>query len=321
MSHPSDIISLDHFQADVISNWLDTANLLFEGKFSPTNEFSGKLLCPIFMQKSTHAYIHATSNFGKLGGTALPLNTYWMMSEEGLAEPTQDVSTLINSSCDYVIFRSNRRSDLYEFRDWCDLPLINAGCGIGTGTEHPMQALVDLFTMTKEFGKKSLNILMVGSEYLCTTRSQVKLFLKFGHKITLLSPESTVINEDIEEIYRRACARVYDIRDVDLSPYDVIYQNGLDGQSSEALINIAEVNEYRITRYLLDKNRFNGKVMHSLPRKTELSRSVDETPYNAYFTQMEMAKYMYQSMFLHQKYGLLNSVYSTDASSPKQKVH
>lgn len=318
MSNPSDIISLDHFQQDEIYAWLDTASLIMQGNIKPKDDFEGKILCPIFMQESLNAYMHATSSFGRLGGTVLSLKTNKRFGSSW-AEPIQDYGTLVNASCDYVIFRSATRNDLYEFRDWCDLPLINAGSGTGTGSEHPMQALVDLFTIRKEFGKKTLNILMVGGEHNPTTRSQIKLFLKFGYEITILSPESPVPNEDIEELYKRKCQRAYDIRDVELGPYDVIYHNGID----ENLIE-GSISEYQITRYLLEKGGFRGKVMHSLPRKNELSRNVDETVHNLYFSQMEMSKYVYQSIFLHQKFGLFSRIANGGAysSAPiEEKLH
>jgi aspartate carbamoyltransferase catalytic subunit len=55
--------------------------------------------------------------------------------------------------------------------------------------------------------------------------------------------------------------------------------------------------KYNITASMLIRQSFSGKVMHSLPRLSELSHDIDDTQFNLYYEQMREARHVYQSMF------------------------
>ena len=75
----------------------------------------------------------------------------------------------------------------------------------------------------------------------------------------------------------------------------MIYHNGMD-EDSEAWAP----EEYRLTLDILGRRGFRGKVMHSLPRKNELTECVDDSGYNLYFQQMKNSRWVFQSVFWHQ---------------------
>ena len=49
---------------------------------------------------------------------------------------------------------------------------------------------------------------MLGGKHIRSTRSQIKLFRKFGHELTIMSPTSPVDNKDIDEICKNEMREV-----------------------------------------------------------------------------------------------------------------
>jgi len=86
-----------------------------------------------------------------------------------------------------------------------------------------------------------------------------------------------------------------------LKKIDIIYHNGLDADP-----NVYVLNEYILTKTQLEKKNFSGVVMHSLLRKEELSKCVDNTPYNLYFEQMKDSKFIFQTVYKMQLDGALH---------------
>ncbi len=231
-----------------------------------------------------------------MGGQVQHLNLNNTRFGSKWAEPIQDFCTLINSCFDFAVFRTADVGTMFEFDKLCNIPIINAGNGSGVGAEHPVQALVDLFTIQRHFGASPLNILMLGGTHIRSTRSQIKLFSKFGHRLTVMSPPSPVNNNDIDDFCHKNCRSVVeDISEVELQDMDIIYHNGIDEDP-----NVVSSNEFVLDLELLRSHKFQGKVMHSLPRKNELQPCIDNSDYNLYFEQMENSKYVVQSVFLYQ---------------------
>lgn len=298
MSHSADVLSLDAFSLDAIEGWMATAGDMERGRSSSAGALSGLILCPVFAQESSRTYLNTVSSFARLGGTVVALTLGSTRFGSRWNEPVQDFATLVGACSDRVVLRSSLSEDLGAFVAHCDVPVINAGNGSGSGSEHPLQALVDLYTLRKQFGRAPLRILMIGGAHIRTTRTQIKLFLRLGHRVTILSPPSPVDNSDIERLYAAECERVDGLADLSLADYDLIYHNGIDEdplrQSPDELV---------LDRARLVESGFNGKVMHSLPRKNELSSDVDASKFNLYFAQMANARYVFQSLFYHQAIG------------------
>lgn len=257
----------------------------------------GKLLCPIFAQESSRTYMNAITSFQKMGGTVSPLNFSNSRFGSSWNEPVRDFACLLDSCFDQVVFRSGDMQAVRELAMLVNTPFINAGNGTGRGAEHPMQALVDLYTLRKQFEDNHLRILMIGGAHIRSTRSQIKLFLRVGHELTVMSPPSGVDNSDIEKIIEEQCQCASPKTLENWSEFDVIYHNGMDENPE-----VSAPSEYCLNLDILGRRGFQGKVMHSLPRKNELTGCVDDTRYNLYFQQMKNSRWIFQSVFWHQHY-------------------
>jgi aspartate carbamoyltransferase catalytic subunit len=280
-----------------IERLMVTATTLLSGETDFRDRMEGRVLCPVFFQDSSRTFINSTSSFLRMGGTVLPLNVANTRIGSAWSEPIRDFCTLLNATCDVAIIRVPTATAMTEFAKHLSIPFINAGNGIGKGSEHPMQALIDLFTLREAFGARPLKILMIGGIHVRTTRTQFKLFRRAHHEIDLIAPPVPVANDDMDTAY--ASARFLDdVRDVDLSSYEVIYHNGMDEDPG---VHTSE--KFNIHHELLQRNGFRGKVMHSLPRLAELSTDLDDSIFNLYYRQMELSRFVFQSCFDHILHG------------------
>ena len=286
------LLSLDYVALEDIDSILATALEFEKQKSEQSRLLEGLILAPLFFQESSRTYINSTTSFMKLAGRILPINTNQTRLNKTWSEPIRDFCQLINTCADFVVVRTPDAETVLEFAKWCDKPLINAGNGAGIGAEHPMQTLVDLFVIRGRFGTQPLKVLMIGGKHVRTTRSPAKLFHRLGFEIALVSFSGDVPNSDMDEFYENSVVEFEDVRDMDLSKYDVIYHSGADEDRS-----LGVSDRICLNRAVLEAGAFDGVVMHGLPRLSELSHDLDPTKYNVYYEQMRRATFVYQSVF------------------------
>lgn len=292
------LVDLDSFTMEEIDTWLELARAIENGRHDISGAMDGKILCPIFAQESSRTYINAITSFLRMGGTVLPLNHSSTRFGSRWNEPIQDFACLINSCCDHIICRDSAMQSVRDLASQAKVPFINAGNGVGIGAEHPMQALIDLYTIRSTFTKMKPNILMIGGLHIRTTRSQIKLFLKAGYDVSVMSPPSQVDNSDIDALVSEKCRVISATEFSSWADIDIIYHNGIDEDP-----DASSPQDYILNLGILDDHHFKGKVMHSLPRKNELSSEIDNTDFNLYFRQMENSKWVFQSIYWHQHFG------------------
>jgi aspartate carbamoyltransferase catalytic subunit len=295
-TRPRSLLRLDEIPLTAVAQFMTTASDIECGRLDCSTMLSGEILVPLFFQESSRTYLNSSAAFMRMGGRILPvvidntrLNSRW-------SEPIRDFCELLNSCCDYVIVRSPDVDKVLEFAKWCEKPIINAGNGFGAGSEHPVQTLVDLYVIQQFYGTSPLNILMIGGKHIRTTRTQTKLFHRLGHRVDIIPSKVTVDNYDMDDFYSNNTNEYNDVRTIDLTQYHVIYHNGADEDH-----NARPSDNVKLTRDLLASRLFNGIVLHSLPRLQELATDLDDTPFNAYYTQMRKAKLVFKNVFTYLK--------------------
>lgn len=289
------LLDLDDIALDEIDVWLAFARSLADGRRDVSRALEGRVLCPLFGQESSRTFVNSTSAFLRMGGTVLPLALSGTRFGSRWKEPVQDFAVLLDACCDHVVCRDGDMQTIRDLAAALSIPFVNAGNGTGTGAEHPLQALVDLYTIREVFGERKLHILMMGGTHIRTTRSQIKLFLREGHALTIMAPPPRTPNADIETLITEQCAIRSPSDPTPWNAFDLIYHNGIDEDA-----DTESPHAYCLDIETVRTRCFEGAIMHSLPRKNELSPCLDPTPYNLYFRQMMLARWVFQSIFYHQ---------------------
>ncbi len=139
-----DLLSLSDLSADELSELLEFAADLKAGHSNPL--FPNKVLGLLFRKASTRTRVSFSVAMYQLGGQVLDLHAG--VTQVGRGEPTSDTARVLDRYLDVVAIRTFDQSEIEEFADYANIPVINAL----TDLEHPCQILADLLTIQEEFG-------------------------------------------------------------------------------------------------------------------------------------------------------------------------
>jgi len=174
-----------------------------------------------------------------------------------------------------------------------EIPVINAGDG---PNQHPTQTLLDLYSIAETQGKiDGLTIAMVGDlANGRTVHSLTEALLKYNNcKLIFISPRDLAMPRSLIDKCRKAWpergvtfaegSRIEEF----VSEVDVLYMTRIQIERLEERTPLVEKfrSIYRLEAAMLKDAKPHMKVMHPLPRVTEIASDVDQTPYAYYFQQ------------------------------------
>ena len=255
----------------------------------------GKVLASLFYEPSTRTRFSFEAAMLKLGGQVMSTESAGHFSSVSKGESLTDTIKIIGGYAVVIIMRHSIVGSALTASKVSQVPLINAGDGIG---EHPTQALLDLYTIHKEFGRISdVSVAMVGDLlYGRTVHSLITLLSKQpGITVYLVSPPQLRLPEKYKEILQEhniEFEETYDLNKV-LDKVDIFYMTRIqkerfdDKEAYDKLKGCFVVNKETM------KQMSEGAiVMHPLPRVDEISPEIDSDPRAAYFRQAKNGLYL-----------------------------
>lgn len=154
-----------------------------------TKDYSGTIMCPLFLEPSTRTRHSFESAMLRMGGKCLSSPTPEMMSV-AKGESMSDTLKAESYYCQLMVVRSTQRvEDWFDFdKGYITTPIINAGDG---PYNHPTQAILDAYTIWRMYGhedgmspfaKRNLTHLVIGDVGNSRTiRSYVQLMSRAKH--------------------------------------------------------------------------------------------------------------------------------------------
>lgn len=248
----------------------------------------------IFFEPSTRTSSSFIAAMERLGGKVIPITQGVQFSSVSKGESFEDTMKTLSCYSDCLVIRHPEVGAAARAASACDIPVINAGDGVG---EHPTQALLDLFTIQDNLGKlDSLHIGMVGDLLNGRTiHSLIKLLSMYDVKISLVSPPQLRLPQEFKKdvvMNGNLGIETERLEDV-ISDVDVLYVTRVQKErfADEAEYNTLKAS-YVITPELMADAAENMILMHPLPRVGEIAESVDSDPRAAYFRQVENGMYV-----------------------------
>lgn len=193
MSH---LLSIDSLSRDEIDHLMRVAARLepVAQRRKVTRILEGAVLGNLFFEASTRTRVSFHTAFSRLGGSVCD-TTGFTFSSMAKGESLYDTSRVMSGYCDAIVMRHPEQGSVAEFAAATHVPVINAGDGPG---EHPSQALLDIYTIDKEFARqgkslKGAHVLMTGDlKYGRTVHSLLKLLALYGPlRVTLVAPRGS----------------------------------------------------------------------------------------------------------------------------------
>ncbi|GGG10042.1 aspartate carbamoyltransferase catalytic subunit [Paenibacillus abyssi] len=274
------LLGLKELEREEIESILDRAQY-WENHPSKVNAIApGKFVANMFFENSTRTRFSFEVAEKRLGTEVLNFSAAVSSVQKG--ESIYDtVRTLESMGIDAGVIRLKPIGVLAELATKIKVPLINAGDG---NNEHPTQALLDLYTMRKQFGDlKGLTVAIIGDIlHSRVARSNLWALTKFGAKVVFCAPENMQSAElggtyvSMEEALKADVIMMLRVQ--------------LERHESGMIKSAEEYREhYGLTVERASKISSHSIIMHPAPinRNVEIDDELVEHPQSRIFTQMQ----------------------------------
>jgi aspartate carbamoyltransferase catalytic subunit len=294
------LLSVGQFDREAVESLLRVAEAMepIARRRKVTRVLEGAVLANLFFEPSTRTRVSFGAAFCRLGGAVCD-TTGFTFSSMVKGESIADTSRVVSGYVDAVVVRHPDKGSVAEFARHTHLPVINGGDGTG---EHPTQALLDLYTIRREFARLGKNVdgarvAMVGDlKHGRTVHSLLRLLSLYRKMdFRLVAPRILEMPPEIVEAARAGGHKVTQtaslaegLRDVDVLYATRIQKERMAGEAMEAYPI-----DFRIDRATVDAHcRADTVVMHPLPRDgtpgaNDLSTDLDGDERLAIFRQTD----------------------------------
>lgn len=261
---------------------------------------SGRILATAFFEPSTRTRLSFTFAMIRLGGDVVDLGPEEVTSR-AKGETFEDTIRMLDGyGPDMIVIRHPKPGSAAEAAEIAKAPVVNAGDGTN---EHPTQALTDLYTLYREYGRLSgLTVAMVGDlKYSRTTSSLSYALSKFpNNKVYYVSPPQLRMRPEVLDnvsgrLRYEEVERLEDVKE----PLHAIYMTRVQKERFPDPSEYERLKSYYVlTPELL--GRLPGKpiVMHPLPRVTEIPENLDSHPQARYFQQAQNGMYIRMALIV-----------------------
>lgn len=288
---PKSLISIGDFSKDEILHILDVAKE-FE-KNREQNFLAGKVIACLFFEPSTRTRLSFEAAVNRLGARVIgfPDSRNTSVSK---GETLEDTIKIVSNYVDMIVMRHPMEGAAEIAAKVSPVPVVNAGDG---SNQHPTQTLLDMYSIMQTQGRlDGLTINMVGDlKYGRTVHSLSEAMSDFSPKYVFTAPDDLKMPSkylkylDSKHIpYEETSSLEEHLNDCDILYMTRVQQERFP--SKEDYDKVKDV--YELHSSMLSGVKPNMKILHPLPRITEIATDVDDTPYAYYFQQARNGMYV-----------------------------
>ncbi|HET7673098.1 MAG TPA: aspartate carbamoyltransferase [Candidatus Saccharimonadales bacterium] len=288
-----DVLSVEQFDTDYLEKVFSLAESIEKQLNDPktakklSEKHTDKQICTLFYEPSTRTRLSFETAALKLGMGVVSTENAAGFSSAAKGETLEDtINVLNNYHLSAIVIRHTDKGAAERAASVSGVPIINAGDGTG---EHPTQALLDAYTIRKQFGRLDNLKIVAGGDlrYGRTIRSLCRLLALYpGNHISFVSVPELHMADDIKQVLKKSGTTFDETDDVSkvFKDADVVYWTRLQ---KERIKNPDAIDTSKFT-ITPDKVRLLPKeaiILHPLPRVKEISVEVDSDPRAKYFEQ------------------------------------
>lgn len=290
------LVSISDLSKDEILALLESAR---EFENNPNQRLlEGKVVATLFFEPSTRTRLSFETAVNRLGGRVIGFSDA-KTSSQSKGETLKDTIMMVSNYADLIVMRHYLEGAARYASEISPVPIINAGDG---ANQHPSQTMLDLYSIYKTQGRLTdLTITMVGDlkygrtvhslleamQYFnptfnfvaCDELKMPKQYKDFCDKLGIKYTETTEFNEDI------------------INQTDILYMTRVQRERFSDLMEYERVKSlYTLRASMLDGSKDNLRVLHPLPRITEIDQDVDDSPKAYYFQQAKNGLFARQAI-------------------------
>lgn len=252
-----------------------------------------KILGLCFFEPSTRTRLSFEAAMKRLKGECIGFSESKGTSTDK-GESLSDTIRVIGGYADLIVLRHPLEGAARLAARATDKPVINAGDG---ANEHPTQTLLDLFTLEEAFGRlDGLNLILGGDlKHSRTVHSLALACRHFNVRLFFVSPKQLEMPASVCEVLRGSSTpfSFHNSFEEVIERADVLYMTRIQEERFTDRLEYEQTKPLlRVTEELVQMGKRELKILHPLPRLEEIDRSVDATPYAAYFSQAKNGIYV-----------------------------
>lgn len=290
------LLSINDITDEKIYALFELARALEPWNRSGMDWLAGNVMVTLFYQPSTRTRMSFETAMARLGGSVVTEASPMITSSAAKEESLNDAVKVMSKYANVLVFRHFDDVAARAAVALAECPVINGGFG---DWEHPTQALLDLYTIYRTFGRVDGIKVCVASPDLIAARTGHSMALglaRLGANVTLASTKDRRTPEEVRKKLDAAGGKVAEIFDPNqesfnelVSEMDYIYLPGCSapkGDASEAFKQLMDDFFVRndTLQNVRDKQKREIYITHTLPRREgEMDLSIDESPSQIYF--------------------------------------
>lgn len=288
---PKSLISIQDFTKDEILHILDVAKE-FE-KNREQNFLAGKVIACLFFEPSTRTRLSFEAAVNRLGARVIGFPDAKNTSVTK-GETLEDTIKIVSNYVDMIVMRHPQEGAAAIAAGVSPVPVVNAGDG---SNQHPTQTLLDMYSIRQTQGcLDNLKINMVGDlKYGRTVHSLSEAMSDFSPEFVFTAPDELKMPSKYLKFLDEKHIPYEETNSLEahLNDCDILYMTRVQQERFPSKEDYDRVkNVYELTASMLSGVKPNMKILHPLPRITEISTDVDDTPYAYYFEQARNGMYV-----------------------------
>lgn len=288
---PKSLISIRDFSKDEILHVLEIAKE-FEQNHEQ-NFLAGKVIACLFFEPSTRTRLSFEAAVNRLGARVIgfPDSRNTSVSK---GETLEDTIKIVSNYVDMIVMRHPVEGAAAIAAGISPVPVVNAGDG---SNQHPTQTLLDMYSILQTQGTlDGLTINMVGDlKYGRTVHSLSEAMSDFDSHFVFTAPDELKMPQKYLDLLDRKHIPYEQTSSIEdhLNDCDILYMTRVQQERFPCKEDYDRVKDiYELTASMLGGVKKNMKILHPLPRVTEIATDVDSTPYAYYFEQARNGMYI-----------------------------
>ena len=256
------------------------------------------MVASLFFEPSTRTRLSFETAVNRLGGRVIGFSDA-STSSQSKGESLKDTIMMVSNYADLIVMRHPLMGAARYASEISKVPIINAGDG---ANQHPTQTMLDLYSIQQTQGHlDNLTITMVGDlKYGRTVHSLLEAMHHFNPRFNFVACDVLQMPEQYKQFCREQGIPYTETTDFSadiINESDIIYMTRVQRERFSDMMEYERVkNLYTLTASMLQGGKSNMRVLHPLPRVTEIAQDVDDTPWAYYFDQARNGLYARQAI-------------------------
>ena len=289
------LVSISDYSKEEILSILESAA---DFEANPNRKtLDGKVIATLFFEPSTRTRLSFETAVNRLGGRIIGFSDS-TTSSSVKGETLHDTIRMVSCYADAIVMRHPLEGAARFASEVSPVPIINAGDG---ANQHPSQTLLDLYSILKTQGTlENLNICLVGDlKYGRTVHSLIMAMSHFNPTFKFIAPDELKMPDEYKTFCKKNNIPFTESNELNdnFNDADILYMTRVQKERFQDLMEYERVkNVYTLKNDMLGNSKPNLKILHPLPRVTEIDPDVDSNEKAYYFQQAQNGLYVRQAI-------------------------